>query len=269
MIKGPLDLIRTRAGLRTLGRYCLNRCARGIAVRGPPVFIVGCGHSGTSLLLAMLGSHSKIAAIPFESGVGFTHGLRQLARRAMFNLLAVSEGKRRWVEKTPRHIGCIGALLRIYPDAKVILMLRDGRDVACSIQDRGGTIERGIQRWVKDNQAGAAYREHPAVRVLRYEDLVSDPAGALREIAGFLGEDYEESMLEFHKTPRCYYSDNLDKPQSASGADHDQYRNWQINQPLFDGRNRWKRLTEQERAVVKQHANKLLLAYRYIDSEEW
>ena len=43
-----------------------------------PIFIVGCGHSGTSIMLALLDAHSKIEVIPDESWVFFRNILKRI-----------------------------------------------------------------------------------------------------------------------------------------------------------------------------------------------
>ena len=52
----------------------------------------------------------------------------------------------------------------------------------------------------------------------------------------FSGEEYEDGVKAYHETPGYYYSNKIGKPEKAFGKNHDQYRNWQINQPLFDGK---------------------------------
>jgi len=177
---------------------------------------------------------------------------------ARLDASTIAAGKSRWVEKTPRHILRIGTILRRRPDAKIVLVLRDGRDVACSIRDRTGNLEGGIRRWVEDNRAGQGFWSDPRVQVLRYEELVADFDATVGGIVGFLGENYEPGMRDFHSTPRRFYSDDLARPSSAFGTNHGQYRNWQINQPLFDGRGRWRRLGSGDLAVVERVAGSML-----------
>lgn len=63
----------------------------------------------------------------------------------------------------------------------------------------------------------------------------------------FFGELYEESQLHFHEEKVFWYSKTLDKPESHLGeSNHNSNRNWQINQPLFDGRGKWRGELNQE-----------------------
>ena len=237
-----------------------------------PIFIVGCGHSGTSLLLNILGAHSRICAIPFESSFALKwpspcRGSERFFAHCDYYTLRME--KARWVEKTPRHIFRLNEILRYFPDGKVLLLLRDGRDVACSIQDRYGSLEAGIDRWIEDNQAGRPFWKHPNVLVVRYEKLITAFEKTLREVIDFIGEELEDSLRRHHESPRYFFSARIEKPPNAVGENHDMYRNWQMNQPLFDGRGKWLRLTPQEKQVIKDRAGEMLINYGYASNLNW
>lgn len=244
--------------------------------KGAPIFVVGCGHSGTSLLLALLGAHSRICAIPEETKIAYNYltdtvVLDQEAKTltTYFDLLTISEGKYRWVEKTPKHIYSIRLLREQFPGCRFIIILRDGRDVAQSIEARYGSLRAGIQRWVEDNRAGEPYWRDADVRVVKYEDIVVDAAGTMVKLLEFLGENFEEQVLRSHEKPKYYYSKKLEKPPDATFAHHQQYRNWQINQKLFDGRGKWKQLPEDKKDIIKSVAGKMLIDYGYTTDTNW
>lgn len=243
-------------------RYLVNHCFKGMSVSRPPIFIVGCGHSGTTLLRQVLGAHSKIYDIPYESRFCFDE--KPERQIACFNRLTVCEGKTRWVEKTPRHIHCIPQLLERFPDGRILIILRDGRDVACSIRDRKGSIQQGILRWIEDNLAGEKYWNHPNVHVLKYEDLIDDFETTMRAVTDFIGEEYEPAMRDYH-TRADNEGSSIGKPESVSGRDHDLLRRWQMSQPLFDGRGKWKRMTDEEKRIVWERAGEMLVRYGYAD----
>lgn len=258
---------RTRLWLdyyRALPRYRRNRKIEGIDIDAPPIFVVGCSHSGTSLALAVLGAHSRIYAYPAETLLAYQTSAKARHLLKRFRVLTIAAGKRRWVEKSPLHVRRIPRILDLCPDARILLIVRDGRDVACSIRDRHGSLEEGAKRWVDDNLVAREFWSHPSVCRFKYEDLVRDFRSTVEGILGFLGEDYEEQMERHHEKPILMFADTIERPPSAMQEHHDQYRNWQLNQPLFDGSGRWKQLSDEERAMVEGMQGELLFELGYL-----
>jgi hypothetical protein len=250
--------------LKICTQYLKNRFLRGAKIAGPPIFIVGCGHSGTSLLLSILGAHSKIFAVPYESRIASHCGWRFCTAMWLFGCWAIALGKRRWVEKTPKHILRINHILRHRPDARVLLIIRDGRDVACSLKRRHGDLELGIRRWVDDNTEGKKYWNHPNVHVFKYESLIADFERAMTGVLAFIGEEYEPEIGDYHKSPKLFYSKKIERPSTECKKDHDQFRNWQINQPLFNNCGKWKLLSEEEKSRIHEIGLELLSELGYI-----
>jgi hypothetical protein len=102
----------------------LRRRAR-VGMRAP-IFIVGCGHSGTTLLVKILGMHSRIHAIPRETNFAYGKPAYVWRRMAEFARETRAAGKDRWIEKTPKHVHRIPLLLSLHPDARVVVLVRDG-----------------------------------------------------------------------------------------------------------------------------------------------
>ncbi len=163
---------------------------------------------------------------------------------------------------------CIGTILELCPNAIILLLLKNARDVAFSIRDRTGSIQAGIIRWVEDNRAGREFWSHPSVYVFKYESLIESFESTVKGVLEFLGEEYEDGVKAYHKTPRYYYSNKIEKPETAFGKNHDQYRNWQINQPLFDGTGKWKRMSEEEISIVDNVAKEMLIECGYVESRK-
>ena len=237
----------------------------------PPTFIVGCGHSGTWLLLAVLGMHSRIYAIPMETEVFFKTKKAEVETLIkQFDQQALLVDKNRWVEKTPSHINRIGDILHFCPDAKIILMVRDGRDVAHSMASMysPGRFDMNVsmcaKRWVDDNRNGQKYWDHPNVKVVKYEDTIIDFEKTLTSVLDFMGEKYESEMKDFHTVERRWCSPEITKPETCFGKDYPQYRNWQINQPLFDGRGRYRKMSDKDLTVVTNIAGDMLFELGYV-----
>jgi len=249
-------------------KYRFRRHLAGIELDGPPTYIVGCGHSGTSLLLAILGAHSRLYAIPFESYLAFKAPEEQEKLLEKFERETLAAGKRRWVEKTPKHVRRIEELFEQTPNARILVMLRDERDVACSIRARTDDFEKGVERWVRDNRRAEEYRSHPQVQWVRYEDIIVDFDEAVKGALEAVGESYEPDLRHYHRTEKHYYDEKVERPDSAK--DHEQLRNWQINQPVFDGRGRWKiEMSEEEKVLFKEKAGEMLLRYGYAEDLGW
>lgn len=101
---------------------------------------------------------------------------------------------RRLVTKTP-HVHGLEGFFDLFPDASLVLLVRDGRAVAQSAVDTfGGTIEGWARKWAEAVEAVLRFdRAHRGAglpyAVVRYEDLLDDRGGRLREVLGVLGLD--------------------------------------------------------------------------------
>lgn len=119
---------------------------------------------------------------------------------ALTVLHAEHAGKARWIEKTPRHLLMTDTLRRLWPDARIVRIVRDPRDTALSLSAMPFAKESVVGNLVRIDQDDRASRERiaadPLAMTLRYEDLVSEPARELARVCAFIGEDYDPAMLE-------------------------------------------------------------------------
>ena len=234
----------------------------------PPIFIVGAPHSGTSILLTILGTHSRIHPIPSESLLAFQDADTQIRLIQSFCEGARGSGKQRWVEKTPRHLEKLDTLWGLLPKALVVVIMRDGRDVACSFGARTGDFYKGMEQWVEAVRLVEALGKHPQVFHVKYEEIVEDFESTLTRLLSFLGEEYEPCMKDFHLIPRHYYSSLIENPRDV--RKHEQHRNWQINQPLFNGRGRWETdMTLEQQDLFKKEAGDMLVRQGYVSDCAW
>ena len=123
-------------------------------------------------------------------------------------------GAVRWGDKTPLYVLHIPTLAAIFPTARFIHLVRDGRDVAASAIAKWG--RRFPQRLYLDEAyallrwAQAVRRGRAAARLLdsgrcleiRYEDLVQQTAASLRTVCDFLGEELHPDMLAHERLAR-------------------------------------------------------------------
>jgi sulfotransferase family protein len=217
--------------VRAAGRVLRSGGVSHASLRSPDerlVFVFGCPRSGTTFLAGAIGAvpgfvdlgevHPLKAAIPELSGVGTAEAAERL-RRILDRVRRLGlVGSRRGIEQTPEISFVLPAVVRAFPQATLVHALRDGRDVVCSLLERGwlrsgrsGTDDAGIaygpqaRFWVEPGRAGefesasdarraawawrryvSAVRESGVdVHEVRYEAL----ADAARPLARALGCD--------------------------------------------------------------------------------
>ena len=198
-----------------------------------PIFLVGSERSGTTLTRLMLDHHPMIAFFfEFEYAVDKMPDFdgwpdrreyhKYLRTDRVFNLanLVIDETldyphlvnsflrQKRDRDRKPlvgatvhRHID---RLLRIWPDAHFIHIIRDARDVGRSVIEMGwaANMYTALDRWIEiENLWSRLCQELPADRriEIRYETLVTEPNATLTSLCGFLGVPYDPAMLDYSK----------------------------------------------------------------------
>lgn len=192
------------------------------------IFNVGARRSGTFWLQRIVTSHPEVSAVPsetslFSHGIAplferFHHGARSTARvgsiyleretlldatRDFCDVAFNSElepGARYLAERTALHVRHIELIAEVYPDARFIHIIRDGRDVARSIV---------AQPWGPDTIAGAAEEWRSSVqdarkaglpaeryREVRYEVLLEQPEPIIAGLFEWLDLPVTETVLE-------------------------------------------------------------------------
>lgn len=120
----------------------------------------------------------------------------------VFREFAALHGKARWGDKRPAYHQEVDVLLRLFPDAQIVHIVRDGRSVVASLKRMPWWPEDSVgsmAAWsVAEHCARRDQRRLPAdtVHLVRYESLVADPRQELGALCDFLGEDFDEAMLE-------------------------------------------------------------------------
>lgn len=122
---------------------------------------------------------------------------------AVFRSYAEAHGKSRWGDKTPGYVSHLPTLERLFPTAKFIHIIRDGREAAASMAEMPWgprSPVSGAFWWRSKVERGRAFGRLLSVEryfELRLEDLIEDPEGRLQEICAFLGEQYSPEMLDY------------------------------------------------------------------------
>jgi hypothetical protein len=136
-------------------------------------------------------------------------------------LHAERRGKARWVEKTPRHLLMTDTLREGWPDARIVRIVRDPRDVALSLARMPFAKESVVGNLVRIDDDDRASRERiasdPMAMTLRYEDLVTEPERELRRICEFIGEAYDPAMLDARESAAEVAAEHEWWKESVSG----------------------------------------------------
>lgn len=208
-------------------------------------FLIGCPRSGTTLLERVLDAHPQVAALPetpiwrcaaypalleacapgagpadFPGMRGFLDSLSDPAlsacRRAYAQAAADALGEdpaaRLILDKNPSLLPTSPMLVRAFPQAPLLMALRDPRAIvwSCFTQDlppnpdtaafldlaaAAGQTAAWLEYWLRLRERLAApWRE------VRYEDMVRDLPGEARKTLDFLGLPWEAQVLSFHQS---------------------------------------------------------------------
>lgn len=199
------------------------------------VFVVGCPRSGTTWMQLLLEQHPKIASGP-ESQI-FEWYVRPLLEAwgrnesaypdmGLFKIMSESEFDdflRNFVaqtlekfrkqkptsevvlEKTPWHLMYHNVMLRLFPDALILHMIRDPRSIVASLKAASktawgqgwisGEASASTRLWLRAmNHRSAVAAATPNYREVRYEDLVADAPKILGGLFEWMGLDASPSL---------------------------------------------------------------------------
>ena len=200
-----------------------------------PIFFVGFPRSGTTLFEQMLDSHPNLVTTGETQILGRLQlitpsllkrtgqspqilddldgaeieilGRWYLAEVARHTGIEATE--KRIVDKMPLNIVELGFVRRIFPSAQVIVALRDPRDVilSCFMQNfrvnqamaHFLSIEGTARLYAAVMELWLHYRSDADINAIeyRYEDLVANTEGVARRVFEFLGEPWDESVLQY------------------------------------------------------------------------
>lgn len=123
---------------------------------------------------------------------------------AIYHQYLEHSGKERWCCKSTFMIDHVADILRFYPDARFIFMVRDGRDVAVSAKSSIFNHYHpyySAKRWQREQMAGLHWLEKlpkEQIMLLKYENLTADPGKAVKTLCTFLDLPFDDKMLEYH-----------------------------------------------------------------------
>ena len=172
----------------------------------------------------------------------------------IFDLYGNPKGKELVGNKTPGFVRKIPTLHHLWPKARVVHLIRDGRDVCLSMINRPlHHVNRGpFYTWAQDPVTTAALWWKLNVRLgrqggnslgrglyyeMRYESLVAHPAEECAALCAFLGLPYQEVMLRFHESrKRSAPPSDAKHAWLSSTGDESEFRLRPITRGLRDWR---------------------------------
>ncbi len=123
--------------------------------------------------------------------------------RAIYHLYARLQGKELCGDKTPDHVLHMPRLAELFPEARFVHLIRDGRDVALAMRDTSWAPKTAneaasywIQRVEQGREDGSRLGSERYLEV-RYEDLVLSPGPVLHRVCTFLGIAFHPAMLDY------------------------------------------------------------------------
>jgi hypothetical protein len=194
-----------------------------------PVFVLGAPRSGTSMMAHALGQHPDLwtgeesdflAPLLRQAEQAWQHGrtrgdLHWLAAGGVsweefaawlgvgMNAMYTSRSDgRRWVEQTPQYTFILPLLADVFPGARFVYMLRDGRSVVHSLRHfvRPVEHEKAARLWARHARAGLDFLDSPhadRLHVARYSTVVTDTGAELARILDFLDLEHDPACAAF------------------------------------------------------------------------
>ncbi len=199
------------------------------------VSITGAGRSGTTIVGQVFSLHPCVEFRHEKSGLWVNSQFAVAPYSRLLpddakperrkRLVAWADSRKMLVEKDPRHVGRLGFMRRCWPDARFIYLLRDPRDLACSVFN---AINSGkaipMERWVRQRSTSLPpgsmeglppllqiltwwhymvqadlddMRGDPLFRVVQYEHLLRDPRGQFASLFHWVGLNVTPKVERF------------------------------------------------------------------------
>jgi tetratricopeptide (TPR) repeat protein len=225
-----------------------------------PVFVLGMPRSGTTLVEQIIAGHSKIfgagelGVIPqriaglnrWERHVGSGRrypdciddlspyvcaGIAQGILDELKELAQEEKPQAQYVvDKLPHNFENVGFIKFLFPQAKIISVRRDPRDIAISNYFTDYQAKHGGMGFAYDlTQIGEQLADHNLlmhhwgqvfpgeILEINYEDVVDDLEGSARKLLDYIGVDWEDQVLKFNELERTVKTASV----------------WQVRQPIY------------------------------------
>lgn len=154
------------------------------------------------------------------------------AIREVFALYARLHGKSRYGDKTPNYVLHLPLLAELFPEARFVHVIRDGREVALSLLDVGfgpRTMAQAALQWRERVELGLAFGREVGpsrCRQVRYEDLLEDPGETVASLCDFVGLQFDSVMLQYFERAESIVSSDVYKYRSVRLPPTKNLRDW-------------------------------------------
>lgn len=210
--------------------------------KAKPLYIVGVGRSGTSLLQSILGTHSSIKGLP-ETGILRRYIFRKnikwsalasdksVARNESLAKKVILADKNRAslmkvyrdslfegvadnfvLEKDPRLVEYLDLLSFVEKENRIIVITRDPRDVLVSKKEAAWSRGRTLFSYLTASHVqltDSRYaKQQSNVFHLSYESLLKNPIAVIESVCQFLCLDFEPNMLNYQETAKTLVHDD-------------------------------------------------------------
>ncbi|MEO5344080.1 MAG: sulfotransferase [Gammaproteobacteria bacterium SHHR-1] len=225
-----------------------------------PVFVLGMPRSGTTLVEQIIAGHSliqgagELGVIPariqglnrWERHIGSgreypvcmddvtAYVSQGIAQQVLDELQGYADeakpGAKHVVDKLPHNFENIGFIKLLFPNARIISVRRDPRDIAMSNYFTDYQAKHGGMGFAYDLEwIGQQLADHNLLMLhwqqlfpneileINYEDVVEDTEGMARRMLDYIGVDWEPQVLAFNE---------LDRPVKTASV-------WQVRQPIY------------------------------------
>lgn len=172
---------------------------------------------------------------------------------------ALKEQKPRWGEKTPNSYRYVKVLLKWYPEARIIWMVRDPRAVAASLLEvpwASNQVDIHAITWCRSINILEKWINNEQIKMVKYENLVNSSEHIVKQVCEFIGEEYTPDIIQnrSEKTSPIINRDNWSE----------KYLKESLKPISKDGLNKWQStLSSTEIAVVEHITRKEMLKYGY------
>ena len=240
-----------------------------------PVYVLGMPRSGTTLVEQIIAGHSQIfgagelGVIPqviqglnrWERHTGSgrcypdciddltTLTSKGIANNILHELQEYAPDARHIIDKMPHNFENIGLIKFLFPQAKIISVRRDPRDIALSNYFTDYQAKHSGMGFAYDlSTIGEQLADHNLmmqhwqqtfpgeILQINYEDVVDNLEGSARKMLDYIGVDWEPEVLNFNQLERSIKTASV----------------WQVRQPIYKtSKEKWKRYEKYLAPLIK------------------